>query len=382
MPIRPTFIHEFVFAARFGVSCYNLSNAITTHIRTVGYCLRKDIASKIKFKDYVTKDDCWGFEYQDLENSLYKQVVKLGAPPQMLTKTVNYSPVWDSDPQHDGRLDRWKEQSNCFKFFDNDSFIEYISSYESSLEISDDMLVRTNLYCFYHIYADGNWNQTLKEFITELKNSGLYNNLKSIYIGIVGTIENTNKVKTYLDSQIKYTIVAEETVGWEQVTLNHLYEFSKTNSGNVLYAHTKGSTRIEPVIDEWRRVMIKNSITKWRIAIERLGLHTAVGSYWFTPQTHQIPNKTPYFAGNFWWTRLEHIKTLRIPNNASRFGAETWIGENYVESPFNVFEQQPDGEPIGLKIIPKVEVLKLRPTSAFINHNLIHRNRSKIHFNK
>jgi hypothetical protein len=35
----------------------------------------------------------------------------------------------------------------------------------------------------------------------------------------------------------------------------------------------------------------------------------------------------PYFAGNFWWAKASHIRTLKLPTG-TRNEAEGWIGTN------------------------------------------------------
>jgi hypothetical protein len=179
------------------------------------------------------------------------------------------------------------------------------------------------LYNFYHIYADGQWETPVTEYIEALKTSNLLNNLEQFNIGIVGSDENRAKVKEFLKN-IKHNIVAEELIGWEQVTQNKMYEFSKDNEGYVLYAHTKGSWNPHPPNPQWRRSMVKYTVENWKNSISKLLTYDAAGSELFKP-----PNETfMYYAGTFFWTKLSHIKKLGLPKLNTRYDAEGWLNSN------------------------------------------------------
>lgn len=127
MPIRPSFITEFVSKADKGCSAYCISvgGGFPTHIRTVGYCLNKSVVDRLVFKNYITKNDCYGFEYAD-DLNLYNQVTRMDITPvQVCDKHI--SPVWDSDKQHDGKLNRGEEQRKNFGF--STSIVSYISPF-------------------------------------------------------------------------------------------------------------------------------------------------------------------------------------------------------------------------------------------------------------
>jgi hypothetical protein len=65
-----------------------------------------------------------------------------------------------------------------------------------------------------------------------------------MHVGTVGKPENRLKIKEWLKkSNFRGEVSAEENTGFEQVTLNAMFEHSMKNDGYYLYAHTKGAKR-------------------------------------------------------------------------------------------------------------------------------------------
>lgn len=115
LPIRPSFIREFTFAAKGGASCYYISDSPIPHIRTVGFCLRKEVVSKLKFQEnIITKEDCYYFEFKGGDNNLYYQLLSMGITPKQLSLDPMYNSVWDSN--HNDYMNRWEEQKLNFDF--------------------------------------------------------------------------------------------------------------------------------------------------------------------------------------------------------------------------------------------------------------------------
>jgi hypothetical protein len=110
-----------------------------------------------------------------------------------------------------------------------------------------------------------------------------------------------------------------------------MYEFSQLNNGYVLYGHSKGSYNFNNQNRDWCKSMIYFNIVKWEDAVEKLNTNDAVGCYWFD-FTGQVGPGGPHtgqrwFAGTFWWSKLELIKTINPPTMFSRWDAEVWIGK-------------------------------------------------------
>lgn len=194
-----------------------------------------------------------------------------------------------------------------------------------------------NLYHWYHVYAAGDWVPIVDEHLWTLRTYGLYDNLEHMFIGFVGSSEQVAAAKAYIaDKGIEFTACAEAAQGWEQVTQQHLWDFSQTNDGYCLYAHTKGAALPVPHLsDHWRRHMAWHTICQWRDVLQRLedGARIA-GCHWIdTPHYgiehhhgHVLPS-LGIFGGNFWWTRLEEIRTGHEVQLENRYCAEHWIGQ-------------------------------------------------------
>ena len=189
------------------------------------------------------------------------------------------------------------------------------------------------IYHFYHIYAS-NWRPAVEFHFDMLRNHGLLKRLNGIYIGIVGTASDRDAVIDYLNSiEIEYTIVDQARDGWEQVTLNKLHEFSQQHDGYVLYAHTKGAANPGYHQENWRMRMTYFNIVQWERATRKLKDHDAVGCYWIDASNGGVPGlggphvNQKWFAGTFWWSKLELIRNIPPPQMGSRWDAEVWIGK-------------------------------------------------------
>jgi hypothetical protein len=78
--------------------------------------------------------------------------------------------------------------------------------------------------------------------------------------------------------------------------------------------------------------MIFFNVVAHQVCIDAIQSHDAVGCHWLTKEEHphiadqNNPDGTPYFAGNFWWSKSEHIRKLEQPKRQNRYQAEAWIG--------------------------------------------------------
>ncbi len=183
----------------------------------------------------------------------------------------------------------------------------------------------TPLYAYYHLYADGDWQEPLDEYLTALDESGLGGCLTSLRIGMVGHMYERGKAWNYLWDRAPVIPILRNTAdtGWEQVTLNSLHS-DATHLGDaaILYAHTKSASDRSPINLAWRTSMIHDVVTNWRSCVGWLWDHDAVGPHRIHP-----PDGNGYFGGNFWWATAEHIRTLPPPKNEVRHDAEHWIAD-------------------------------------------------------
>lgn len=181
------------------------------------------------------------------------------------------------------------------------------------------------IHLFYHVYADGEWVNPLSEYVEAIKKSSLVDYASTLQVGIVGSMENARKVMFTLDElDIDYRVCSHELVGWEQVTLEKVYETSLNQEGYVSYAHTKGAYEPSPFRDSWRGDMTFYNVYKWRECVRGLDDNDLAGCFWVDSIVYN-GNKN-FFAGNFWWANLSFIKSLGRPKKNSRFDAESWVG--------------------------------------------------------
>jgi hypothetical protein len=186
---------------------------------------------------------------------------------------------------------------------------------------------------WYHIYADGNWLTPVHEHVAALERGGLLGELELFAVGMVGSPDNCDAVVATLDQIApSYTVVAMEPVGWEQVTLNALYEWvrDENEGGLVAYGHTKGASRNDPIDQPWRRAMEYFCFLEWRRPVEALmGGAAIAGCYWHQGGESPTPGYGfgGMFGGNFWWTHAEHLARSCPPGQETRHHAEHWLGQ-------------------------------------------------------
>lgn len=174
---------------------------------------------------------------------------------------------------------------------------------------------------FYHIYANGQWRQPLEEHILALNYSGLLPHIENMYVGYVGSIDNIVAAEAEVTANLSTTTVARSPVGWEQETMSHIPRL--VNKNPVLYAHTKGSSHVNPFTAAWRRSMTKECIINWQRALDALNGYDTAGCHWLRAEDGKW-----FFGGTFWWATADYLRTLPPIGYDNRFQAEHWIGLN------------------------------------------------------
>ena len=175
---------------------------------------------------------------------------------------------------------------------------------------------------FYHVYADGDWFTPAVEHVEELVMSGLIDNLDDMFLGIVGTSANREKVKFELPG----VVVAEADEGWEQVTLKEVHNYAQDNDAAIFYAHTKGAWSKSQLATDWRVSMTHDTVTRWQECVAGLRDHDAAGAFWLKSVEPEHNEHDFFFAGNFWWGRSDYIRTLSPVSVSNRYQAEGWVG--------------------------------------------------------
>lgn len=138
-----------------------------------------------------------------------------------------------------------------------------------------------------------------------------------------------------LDRADAYVVNSIKDLGkYEFPTLNMVREFAINNPDYfILYIHTKGVSRKEQTIYDWREYMLYFMVDNWKECVTKLseGNDTVGINHMSTP--------LPHYQGNFWWGKASYIKNLCKPRDTKliideahkklglteRHKAEMWI---------------------------------------------------------
>lgn len=193
-------------------------------------------------------------------------------------------------------------------------------------------MTRPSMSHWYHVFADGAWQQPVTDHCEALVRYGLAAELDSVHVGYVGTPENIAAAHCTIEHYLPgYRRCAESASGWEQETLDPLYDWVQDHDGLVSYAHTKGAANYAPINDGWRRDMEHHCVVEWRQPVEALtgcGMSIA-GAHWYQGGPSSVPGfgTGGMFGGNYWWTRADLLRRNVPPGRESRFAAEHWLGQ-------------------------------------------------------
>ena len=217
------------------------------------------------------------------------------------------------------------------------------------------------LHHFYHCYCDGDWLLPVQEHFDALVSSGLYDALDTLHVGFVGSEPNIAAARSFL-ADFDFETCAMVAEGFEQETLDHLWEFSFNHDGLCFYAHTKGAANYASINDAWRRSMTFFNVIGWRRPVTALTDGKAIaGCHWIrgNPDEERLVDawrnrhlNPPgldgvggMFGGNFWWARLDLIRRNCEPTRVSRMDAEHWLGQLSEVVPINddtIFDMNPN----------------------------------------
>lgn len=195
--------------------------------------------------------------------------------------------------------------------------------------------METKIVHYYHVFAAGPWQLILNQHFMAVCNYGLIDEIDEIRVGIVGPPVARKAVKAHLENSLvasKVKVVVERGMAWEQATLTELWKAAQDEEAIYFYAHTKGGYDRALHKQIWCRSMLFFNVVAFQVALDALQTHAAVGCHWLTKEAfphiadQNNPEGHPYFAGNFWWSKTEHIRRLQEPKRDNRFQAEAWIG--------------------------------------------------------
>jgi hypothetical protein len=187
---------------------------------------------------------------------------------------------------------------------------------------------------YYHLYADGDYHEIVREHFGALRASGLLGRLDHLHIGVVGSAPKIQLALKRLKRLTSHKfVVSTAEFGWEQETQDYLYRdaVDAKTPFIALYAHTKGAANTTEINRVWRVLMTRHTTLHWKRAVAALtGDVGASGCFWAPFNNGRAVNserEMQFFAGNFWWARSEAIAAIGRPDRNDRYDAERWIGK-------------------------------------------------------
>lgn len=186
----------------------------------------------------------------------------------------------------------------------------------------------------YHIYCNQQTLSVLKDQVTKIVYSGLYDALESVKCFLTGDEKFMEPIRSFLrDSGKKFIIEATgvDDKTYERFTLNRIPKLLN-DEDRFLYIHTKGVSEKHANNDNvywWRAWMEYHLIFRYKECLEALQKVNLVGVGYTTKMIG------PHFSGNFWWTKGSYFKTL--PKNAD---GTLNIGNGYTDPENFIFKGQ------------------------------------------
>jgi len=235
-------------------------------------------------------------------------------------------------------------------FFKIDNY-SYASSYiyniyqQSLLKVKSIFLP---IYIFMHVCCIENWKEIYLDQINTIKQSGLYEKVDSIYVGILGEFDKND----FEDSKIKILYTDYRTNFYEIKTINYMKGFlesSEIKDAYILYIHTKGVRNAgnKETIKSWRKMMEYFLIECHEKCLTFLEDYDTLGCNVINKGDIRVNKDHAYhYSGNFWWSKKSYIKNLPYldielsqKSVQLRFRGENWILSAYPNTKVGVLFQ-------------------------------------------
>jgi len=191
---------------------------------------------------------------------------------------------------------------------------------------------------FYHTYFGGgsvpvttdNAIRIVSEQFGAMQICGLLDAAAKKVVGISGDLTSFMVMSSMAPEGME---LVHNTQGiGELPTMKLMQEYCRKNPDHyVCYLHTKGVIHNgAPIYEAWRRCMERVVIGKWKECARALECgYDSAGAHWLMPMQFPFIGPVPYWGGNFFWARADHLNKLPdIDINADRYQAEVWIGKS------------------------------------------------------
>mmetsp|Transcript_5674 Transcript_5674/g.8479 ORF Transcript_5674/g.8479 Transcript_5674/m.8479 type:complete len:476 (-) Transcript_5674:1476-2903(-) len=165
----------------------------------------------------------------------------------------------------------------------------------------------SEVVAFYNVYAEGPYYRSIvREQLTVLNNSGLYDKLTKIKYATIGA----DSSRVLISTKSKYEKIGSFSNGSEVNTLMLLYNYClqkpKKEHIKVLYFHNKGSFHSSEKNTEFRRALDCFNLNPY--CLEALDQYDTCG-WRISPVPHI------HYSGNMWWSTCVHIRRLVRPDS-------------------------------------------------------------------
>lgn len=176
-------------------------------------------------------------------------------------------------------------------------------------------------FIYLHTCILNNWEEVTINILNKINESGLINEIDTLYLFVLGdiTLENLDKVNKIIKLNPKYKLrKIKNTLNiYERLTLNQILDDCQNKYENckILYLHSKGITRCNDWfysnVTEWVDLLIYFNITKYKDCLKELDNFDTCGINLRTDDRYSDKNNHNYhYSGNFWWANSDYIKIL------------------------------------------------------------------------
>lgn len=180
----------------------------------------------------------------------------------------------------------------------------------------------------YHIYCVNEYLPLVKEQVSRLIDSGLYDWCDALEVTCVDETNNFEGIDEVFKELKKVNLFKTNINRFEYYPLKKIWDYSQTYEGKVFYFHSKGVSNKYKIHNQkevsdwkvngirwWKEIMEYFLIDNWKDCIEKLETNDNCG----------VTNVSNWYWGNFWWSNLSYVKENPKPIGAGRWYYEDWL---------------------------------------------------------